>query len=217
MMDQRPLRLGDRIDDYCPRERRLTNHVVTVMQGDEITHTRCTACDADHAYKHAKIPARKKTSDTGALYDAVLAGVLKPKRSETVAPVDAAEMVPADVAPSPVPAAEPEPEPAPVAVAVAPEPEPVVAAAAATPGDLVAEPEAEPEPATASWGHRPLIRATLPRPDGQAPSTPRPIPEFTMHHRHNGHSGGQGRRHQGGGFGRQRDQGRGNGRSRFSR
>ena len=51
MMDQRPLRLGDRIDDYCPRERRLTNHVVTVMQGDEITHTRCTACDADHAFK----------------------------------------------------------------------------------------------------------------------------------------------------------------------
>lgn len=211
MMDQRPLRLGDRVDDYCPRERRLTNHVVTVMQGDEITHTRCTACDADHAYKHAKIPAKKKTSDNGALYDAVLAGVLKPKRSETAAPVDAAEMVPADVAPSPVP----EPEPAPVAVAITPEPEPVVvAASAATPDEGGAEPEPEPEPATASWGHRPLIRATLPRPDGQAPPVPRPIPEFTMHHRHHG---GQGRRHQGGGFGRQRDQGRGNGRSRFSR
>ena len=25
-MEQRPLRLGDILDDYCPRERRVTNH-----------------------------------------------------------------------------------------------------------------------------------------------------------------------------------------------
>ena len=27
-MQQRQLRLGDILDDYCPRERRVTNHVI---------------------------------------------------------------------------------------------------------------------------------------------------------------------------------------------
>lgn len=212
MKDQRPLRLGDTVDDYCPRERRLTNHVVTVMQGDDVTHTRCAACDADHAYKHARTPAKRKTNDTGALYDAVLAGVLKPKRTEPAmaesqepdtAPAAPVAAVVATVAPPPAVLSAPDPEP--VAPAAAPE---AVAAPEAAP-DAAAP---EPEPAVASWGHRPLIRATLPRTEGQAPS-PRPIPEFTMHHRQNG---GPGRRHQGGGFGRHRDQGR-NGRSRSPR
>ena len=35
-MEQRPLRLGDIVDDYCPRERRLTNHAIVVMVGDEV-------------------------------------------------------------------------------------------------------------------------------------------------------------------------------------
>ena len=30
-MQQRRLRLGDILDDYCPRERRITNHVVVAM------------------------------------------------------------------------------------------------------------------------------------------------------------------------------------------
>ena len=33
-MQQRQPRLGDVLDDYCPRERRLTNHVVVAMIGD---------------------------------------------------------------------------------------------------------------------------------------------------------------------------------------
>jgi hypothetical protein len=45
--------------------------------------------------------------------------------------------------------------------------------------------------------HRRLIRASLPRTEGEPPA-PRPIPEFTMHQRSQGR-GGQGFRH---GFGR---------------
>ena len=30
-MEQRRLRLGDILDDYCPRERRVTNHAVVAM------------------------------------------------------------------------------------------------------------------------------------------------------------------------------------------
>jgi hypothetical protein len=62
----------------------------------------------------------------------------------------------------------------------------------------VAEPEPEPvsasgdrdEPAVAEEGpvHRPLIRATLPRPEGQKDA--RPLPEFTV--RHSGNRAGNG-------------------------
>jgi len=61
-MEQRPLRLGDIVDDYCPRERRITNHAIVVMTGADIHSTRCTACESEHPYKHAKLPP-KRASD----------------------------------------------------------------------------------------------------------------------------------------------------------
>ena len=33
-MEQRPLRLGDIVDDYCPRERRVTNHAIVALVGE---------------------------------------------------------------------------------------------------------------------------------------------------------------------------------------
>src|SRR5687768_18118013 len=62
-MQQRRLRLGDILDDYCPRERRITNHAVVAMIEDTVKQTRCTTCDAEHEYKEAKVPAarRRKT------------------------------------------------------------------------------------------------------------------------------------------------------------
>src|SRR5512134_1571415 len=63
-MQQRRLRLGDILDDYCPRERRITNHAVVAMIDDTVKQTRCTTCDAEHEYKQAKVPAarRRKTA-----------------------------------------------------------------------------------------------------------------------------------------------------------
>jgi hypothetical protein len=58
-MEQRPLRLGDIVDDYCPRERRITNHAIVVMTGADIHSTRCTACESEHPFKHAKLPLRR--------------------------------------------------------------------------------------------------------------------------------------------------------------
>src|ERR1044071_8489487 len=67
-MQQRQPRLGDVLDDYCPRERRVTNHVVVAMIGDDVKQTRCTTCDADHEYKQAKLPRlRRKTEPPAAL------------------------------------------------------------------------------------------------------------------------------------------------------
>ena len=77
-MQQRQLRLGDILDDYCPRERRVTNHAVVAMVGEDVKQTRCTTCDADHEYKHAKVPRQRRKDTPTALYSQVLAG--GPKR-----------------------------------------------------------------------------------------------------------------------------------------
>src|SRR5215212_10115592 len=59
-MEQRRLRLRDILDDYCPRERRVTNHVVVAMIEDDVRQTRCSTCDAEHEYKQAKTPAPRR-------------------------------------------------------------------------------------------------------------------------------------------------------------
>src|SRR5262245_25454355 len=78
-MQQRQLRLGDILDDYCPRERRLTNHAVVAMIDGDVKQTRCTTCDAEHEYKHARVPRQRRKADPPpALYAQVAAGA--PKR-----------------------------------------------------------------------------------------------------------------------------------------
>ncbi len=75
-MQQRQLRLGDILDDYCPRERRLANHTIVAMVGDDIRLTRCTTCDTEHPYKGGKVPRlRKKKSSVEEAYDEVLESV----------------------------------------------------------------------------------------------------------------------------------------------
>jgi hypothetical protein len=73
-MEQRRLRLGDILDDYCPRERRLTNHAVVAMVEETVKQTRCSTCDTEHPYKGGHAPRRKKKETSSALYKEVLAG-----------------------------------------------------------------------------------------------------------------------------------------------
>ena len=74
-MEQRRLRLGDILDDYCPRERRVTNHAVVAMVEETVKQTRCTTCDAEHPYKGGQAPRRRKKEDgPSALFKEVLAG-----------------------------------------------------------------------------------------------------------------------------------------------
>src|SRR6187551_3391000 len=91
-MEQRPLRLGDIVDDYCPRERRLTNHAVVALVGDVIKQTRCSTCDAEHVYKGGHAPKRRRKEDSA--FDQVLAdvtaGQLRPRQPDP-SPVAAAE------------------------------------------------------------------------------------------------------------------------------
>ena len=160
-MEQRRLRLGDIVDDYCPRERRLSNHLVVAMIGDEVKQTRCTTCDAEHPFKHGKVPLRRKRAD------AAPAATAAGKPSADTEPVGAD------------------------ADAVAARPDPVLRVPRAPAADVPAPPElAEPPPANAeplaAAGdapdegpfHRRLIRATLPRREGDVPT--RPLPDFTL-------------------------------------
>lgn len=152
-MEQRSLRLGDIVDDYCPRERRVTNHAIVAIVEDAIRQTRCTTCDHEHVYKNAREPRRRKK--TGSLYEEVLADLT------------GGQLVP----PAP-------PPPPPVVAASMADEAPQVDAEAAGAGT----PDADPVPDDGWLAHRTLIRAQLPRIEGEPPP-PRPIPEFTMHQR----------------------------------
>ncbi len=188
-MEQRPLRLGDILDDYCTRERRVTNHAIVAMVGEDVKQTRCTTCDAEHAYKGGRQPRRRKKDAPSALYNEVLAGMTDTELAAGASP---------DVA---VPALMP---PVPAAAIAAPDPaSPEVieppSLAAGDSRDTEEEEETEPEnhdglPAVEEGPvHRRLIRATLPRPEGAVKET-RPIPEFTMRQnagRNGGFRGGQ--------------------------
>lgn len=79
-MPDRPLRLGDVLDDYCPRCRLLLNHDVASLIGVEVAKVTCRTCFNTHDYKHAQVPqkrnARKK--ETQKLMDQVLATMAPP-------------------------------------------------------------------------------------------------------------------------------------------
>ncbi len=90
-MQQRQLRLGDTLDDYCPRERRLANHTVVAMVGDDVRLTRCTTCETEHPYKGGKAPRlRKKPTSVQAAYNEVLESVKQDTHVATAAPAKVA-------------------------------------------------------------------------------------------------------------------------------
>ena len=196
-MEQRRLRLGDILDDYCPRERRVTNHAVVAMVEEDVKQTRCTTCDAEHVYKGGKAPRRRKTETTGKLYKQVLAGLTDPETAAAAAEVDIPEM-------NDEPEHDQAPEPIEAVAEVVDEREPVLVAASETLDSLDADDddasdhdEQDDEPSVLDDGpvHRPLIRAQLPRIEGL--KVERQAPDFTI--RQNAGRGGNGHFRGGGG------------------
>ena len=195
-MEQRRLRLGDILDDYCPRERRLTNHAVVAMIEEDVKQTRCTTCDAEHPYKGGKVPRRRKKETTAALYKEVLASHLAADGTPIGPELDSVIVEPAVM-----------PADAPVAASVAPVVEHPSAETAGEDDVDDREDVAEGDRAAVSSDangeapveleegpvHRPLIRAQLPRIEGHKEE--RRLPEFTIRQRSgNGHfRGGESR------------------------
>ncbi len=53
-------RLGDVIDDFCVKCRRITNHSIVSLVNDEAAKVRCRTCYHDHDYRHEQAPPSKK-------------------------------------------------------------------------------------------------------------------------------------------------------------
>jgi|WetSurMetagenome_2_1015567.scaffolds.fasta_scaffold160568_2 hypothetical protein len=168
-MQQRRLRLGDIVDDYCPRERRLTNHAIVAMIEDDIKQVRCTTCDTEHEFKQGKMPTlRKKKEAVSAAYNEVLAAV----KAEAPTPATPSPAVQAREAARA--ADESAPPVQPVLPLLEPDPEAMRAQGAEDDGEDAAGDSDD----AAGRVHRRLIRATLPRPENH--QVVRPVPEFTM-------------------------------------
>jgi hypothetical protein len=77
----RDIRLGDDIDDYCVRCKRIMNHnVVSVLDGKP-AKVRCRTCHSDHDYRNEQAPPPKVDPRKAALFNDVL---------KKVSPADAA-------------------------------------------------------------------------------------------------------------------------------
>ncbi len=68
-------RLGDIIDDYCVKCRRLTNHSVVSILSEQPAKVRCRTCYNDHDYRHEQAPPPKVDSRKAALFNEVLASL----------------------------------------------------------------------------------------------------------------------------------------------
>ena len=70
------LRLGDEIDDYCVKCRRLTNHSIVSMVDAKAAKVRCRTCYSDHDFRNEQAPpSKKELAKQKELFNAVLAGM----------------------------------------------------------------------------------------------------------------------------------------------
>ena len=160
-MQQRRLRLGDIVDDYCPRERRITNHAVVAMIEDQVKQTRCSTCDSDHEYKQARVPAQRRKKPDVPTLDGQSVEEIPRARGVAHGSSDTGDVLVDS-------GAERETENPVASVASAP---------AAAPDEPIEEAPGD-RPEDEGPVHRPLIRATLPRPEGHVPE--RKLPDFTI-------------------------------------
>lgn len=65
-------RLGDDIDDFCVRCKRITNHAVVSVVNGEPAKVRCRTCHSDHDYRHEQAPPPKVDLRKQALFNEVL-------------------------------------------------------------------------------------------------------------------------------------------------
>lgn len=90
------LRLGDVIDDYCVKCRRITNHSIVSLMNGGAAKVRCRTCYNDHDYRNEQAPPTKKElARQKELYNAVLSGVAPAAGDGVPAEADGAPADPA--------------------------------------------------------------------------------------------------------------------------
>ena len=113
-------RLGDDIDDYCVRCKRIMNHAVVSVINGAPAKVRCRTCHSDHDFRHEQAPPPKVDTRKAALFSEVLKKV-NPEAAAVEIPES--DLLAADPPPDPAegdraaaeaaPEAEPAPQPAP--------------------------------------------------------------------------------------------------------
>ena len=125
----RDIRLGDDIDDFCVRCKRVMNHAVVSVLNNAPAKVRCRTCHSDHDFRHEQPPPPKIDPRKAALFNEVLKKVdpdaapveLEPVELgpgdleaaaddaavDEVVPEDAVEGVAAEVVAAPEPVAKP--------------------------------------------------------------------------------------------------------------
>lgn len=95
------IRLGDIIDDYCVKCRRLTNHAIVSVLNEAPAKVRCRACYADHDYRREEVPPSKRELKKLALFNEVLASVDPAAHREGELPKDGDAVTPVDLTAKP--------------------------------------------------------------------------------------------------------------------
>jgi hypothetical protein len=85
MVDRAP-RLGDVVEDYCPRCRLLLNHDVSSLAGTEAAKVTCRTCHNTHDFKHGQVPPKRKKNETKKLVEQVMAGLPLPPSTPAAPP-----------------------------------------------------------------------------------------------------------------------------------
>lgn len=81
-LEDHPPRLGDLIDDYCPRCKRLMNHAIASFVDDKVAKVICRTCYSEHPYLEGK-EKKKGAKKASTPFEQVLAKVSPPGASPT--------------------------------------------------------------------------------------------------------------------------------------
>jgi len=79
-------RLGDVIDDFCVKCRRVTNHSIVSILEQEAAKVRCRTCYHDHDYRHEQAPPSKKELKKAELEAQALRDAENANVAQSVAP-----------------------------------------------------------------------------------------------------------------------------------
>ena len=72
-MSENQKRLGDLIDDYCPRCRLPLNHAIASMVDVEVAKVICQTCHTEHPYRRGEGGKKKLSNPRTTLFEQVLA------------------------------------------------------------------------------------------------------------------------------------------------
>jgi hypothetical protein len=70
-----PFRLGDDVDDFCPKCKRLTNHNIVSLMDEQPAKVRCRSCYHEQDFRNGVPPPSKRDLAKAALFGQVLESI----------------------------------------------------------------------------------------------------------------------------------------------